>query len=86
MKNDRRSTIDERQIKEEEKKMDRLTGIVDKTSVMLKVLPMSDEVAEKLIEETKAKVLELFPDKEEVFELIYRPRYYRILQSRRTKH
>ncbi len=35
-----------------------------------------------LVEETKRLVLELFPDKEGLFDLIYRPRFYRIIESK----
>jgi hypothetical protein len=38
--------------------------------------------AEAIIERTRQAVLSMFPGKESVFELIYRPRFLRILQER----
>ena len=67
------------EIYEEELRMRKLRGLVDLTAQKLRVLDLSKEDGIKLIEETKKLVLELFPDKESQFELIYRPRFLRIL-------
>jgi hypothetical protein len=67
------------EIYEEELRMRKLRMLVDLTAQKLRVLDLSKEDGIKLIEETKQQVLELFPDKESQFELIYRPRFLRIL-------
>ena len=66
----------------EEKKMRYLKYIVDLTSATLKQQRMSKQEAEQLIEACKKNVLKLFPDKEDTFELIYRPRFNRIVEER----
>jgi len=72
-------------IDDEEKKLSTLRKLVDATCLILKCYPMTDEKAEKLIQEAKSKALELFPDKEDLFELIYRPRFNRIREERKAK-
>lgn len=66
----------------EEKKMRYLRHIVDLTSATLGQQRMSKKEAEQLIEACKKNVLRLFPDKEDAFELIYRPRFNRIVEER----
>ena len=56
--------------------------IVDLTSALLHQQPLTDESAHQLIEATRTSVLSLFSDSEEQFNLIYLPRFYRILRER----
>lgn len=63
--------------------MKTLRRIVDDCSRRLKDEELSDEEADFLIEATRKKVVGLFPGKEEQFELIYRPRFKRIIQGKR---
>ena len=69
----------------EERKMRYLKHIVDLTSATLRQQRMNKEEAEQLIEACKKNVLKLFPDKESAFELIYRPRFNRIIEERFKK-
>ena len=69
----------------EEKKIRYLKHIVDLTSATLKQQTMSKKEAEQLIEACKKNVLKLFPDKENAFELIYRPRFNRVVEERFKK-
>ncbi|MCX7919942.1 MAG: hypothetical protein N3A72_10145 [bacterium] len=71
------------EIYEEEQRMRKLKSLVDLVAQQLRVGNFDTEHAQQLIEETKRKVLELFPDKEFQFELIYRPRFNRILQEKK---
>ncbi|GBD94663.1 hypothetical protein BMS3Abin05_02274 [bacterium BMS3Abin05] len=70
------------EIQEERKKMRHLRWIVDLTVQLLYQEDVSVPEMLKLVEATKRHVLTLFPDKEFQFELIYRPRFNRIIQER----
>ena len=70
------------EIQEEKKKMRRLRLIVDLTLQLLYQEEMSVHEMIQLVEATKKQVLALFPEKEFQFELIYRPRFNRVIQER----
>ena len=69
--------MDEELIKEE-KNMRRLRLIVNITEAVHLTL----EESFALIENTKKTALNLFPDKEFVYDLIYTPRFLRIINER----
>lgn len=73
-------------IYEEELRMRKLKALVDLTAQKLRELNLSEPEGIQLIEDTKKEVLKLFPDKESVFELIYRPRFTRILHENLAVH
>lgn len=73
---------DYRQVISEEAKVRTLRRIVDECAARLKEENLSESEALALIEKTRKKVIGLFPGKEEQFELIYRPRFLRILRGR----
>ncbi len=66
---------------EEERRMRRLMRIVDRTTRSLANDPLAEREARELIEITRRNVLVLFPGKGEEFELIYRPRFERLLNA-----
>lgn len=66
---------------EEERNMRRLKKIVDKMACAFRETPLSEREGRELIENTRRNVLALFPNKEEEFELIYRPRFERLLED-----
>ena len=69
-------------IKYENRKIGHLCMVVDLTSAILKQSRMTRKEAENLIDETKNRVLKLFPDKEDTFDLILKPRLQRIIDDR----
>jgi len=69
-------------IKYENRKIGHLRMVVDLTSAILKQSRMTRKEAENLIDETKNSVLKLFPDKEDTFDLILKPRLQRIIDDR----
>ena len=73
---------DYRRALSEEAKMRTLKRIVDDCAARLKDGNISHSGAMAIIEETRRKVLNLFPGKDEQFELIYRPRFMRILKEK----
>lgn len=67
---------------DEEERIQRVRFIVDSASDRLQYFDLAWDEARQVVEETKRLVLELFPDKEGLFDLIYRPRFYRIIESK----
>ena len=67
---------------DEEKRMKALKFIVDLTQAILMQSELTLREAYTLMENTKKSVLALFPDKEDVYELIYMPRFRRIIAER----
>ncbi|MEI9479583.1 MAG: hypothetical protein WCO26_23840, partial [Deltaproteobacteria bacterium] len=55
---------------------------VDLSLLSIQQEELSLEDAEKVAEDVKQAVCNLFPGKEETFELIYRPRFQRVIQER----
>lgn len=68
----------------EEKNMRRLRFVVDLAEAVLMQADLSLEESLELIENTKKAALSLFPDKEFVYDLVYTPRFRRILSARFT--
>ena len=69
------------EIFEEEKKMRFLKTVVDLTAAVLRGGQISREEAVDIVRATKKKVLEIFPEKEATYDLIYKPRFERLLQG-----
>jgi hypothetical protein len=71
-------------LKEEEKKMRRLRFLVDLAGAALTQSDLSLQDSLALLENTKKAVLQIFPDKESVYNLIFAPRFGRIVHERFT--
>ena len=74
--------MEKRQVAEENRKIRYLRFLVDFSILSIQQDDLSLEQAEKLVEDVKRTACVLFPGKEETFELIYRPRYNRIIEER----
>ncbi|MCD6167427.1 hypothetical protein DRQ15_04730 [candidate division KSB1 bacterium] len=72
----------QKEIEQEEQKLRRLRFLVDFTTHLLYQEDMSMLEMLELVEATKQRILELFPDKEETYNLIYKPRFERIIRER----
>ncbi len=70
------------EIQEEKRRLRQLRLIVDFTAQLLYQADISVPEMLELVEATKRTVLHLFPGKEFQFELIYRPRFNRIIRER----
>jgi hypothetical protein len=68
-----------RALADEAQRVRQLRTIVDLTTSLLVQQPMERDEAERLVAATRRRVLELFPDKEETYELILAPRFARLL-------
>jgi hypothetical protein len=67
---------------EEEKKLRRLRFIVDFTLEYIGTQDVSHEEALSVIEGVRRHALKLFPGKEETFDMIYLPRFRRLLNDK----
>jgi hypothetical protein len=68
----------------EERNMRRLKFVVDLAEAVLIQSDLSLQESLELIENTKKTALLIFPDKEFVYDLVYTPRFRRILYARFT--
>ena len=73
---------DSRELEQEQSKMRILKAIVDLTAAILRQGNLTIPEAIELIKATKKGVIHLFPDKEDTYDLIYKPRFERIIQER----
>ncbi len=62
--------------------MGRLRRVVDVTAYWLEQGSFSQEDALSIIEHARGEILTLCPGKDEVFDLVIRPRFLRILNER----
>jgi len=72
----------QKELQEEQRKMRMLRTVVDLTSSILQQGNLTIPEAMELIHATRKGVLKLFPGKEDVYDLIYRPRFERIINER----
>lgn len=74
--------MDERQ-KDEEKRLRRLRLVIDLSlAVLMQQTDLTLRDAFNVLENAKKAALALFPDKGEVFDLIYAPRLKRVIRER----
>ncbi len=74
--------LNRKDLREEQIRMLRLRLRVDLTVYRLVCPDLSRGEALALIERTREEILELFPDKGNVFDLVLRPRFLRLLNER----
>jgi len=74
--------IEEREIREENRKIRYLRFLVDFSILSIQQDDLYFEEALERVEDVKRAACSLFPGKEETFELIYRPRFHRVIQER----
>ena len=77
-----RAEMEEREVREENRKIRYLRFLVDFSILSIQQDDLSAEEALALVENVKRAACGLFPGKEGTFELIYRPRFNRIIQER----
>jgi hypothetical protein len=66
-------------VREEARRLRELRGIVDLTTAVLAQERPARAEGERLVAATRRRILELFPDKAETYELILAPRFARLL-------
>ena len=73
---------DKEALQAEEARVKKLRRIMDFTATLLWQADLTLSEAQKLVADAKDRALELFPDKGEIFDLIYGSRFRRILAER----
>lgn len=73
------------EIRDEQIRMTRLRVLVDVTAQLLVQVPLSRQETLQVIDYVRDRVVELCPGKEDVFDLVLRPRFLRILNERAIK-
>jgi hypothetical protein len=74
--------IDKDALLAEERKLRRLRRAMDITAALLWQVDLTLEEARDVVSHAKHTALQLFPDKEEAFDLIYGSRFRRILAEK----
>ncbi len=72
----------ETEIREENRKLRYLRFLVDFSILSIQQDDLLFEEAQELVENVKRAACGLFPGKDETFELIYRPRFNRVIRER----
>lgn len=70
------------QVLEEEKKLRRLRFIVDFAIEYLRSQQLNHDEAIRVVEGVRKHALKLFPGKEDAFDIIYAPRFKRVLNEK----
>jgi len=73
--------VDPEAVADERRRADVLRRTVDVACALLRQACLTREEAETVVAATRTRVLELFPGKEEVFDLVLAPRFARILDE-----
>jgi hypothetical protein len=74
--------MEDKEIREENRRIRFLRFLVDLSVVSIQQSDLSLEEALKIVEEVKQAACNLFPGKEETFNLIYRPRFMRTINEK----
>jgi len=77
-----RMAVDKEALLAEERRLRRLRRAMDVAAALLQQVDLSLEEAREVVQHAKQTALQLFPDKEETFDLIYGPRFRRILTEK----
>jgi hypothetical protein len=72
-------SIDKEALLAEERKIRRLSRAMDLTALLLWQVDLTFEQAQEIVGHAKKTALQLFPDKEGTYDLVYAPRFRRIL-------
>lgn len=74
-------SLDPEAVADEARRADALRRTVDVACALLRQAELSREEAEAVVAFTRARVLELFPGKEDVWGLVLAPRFARIVEE-----
>ncbi len=75
-------SVDKDALLAEERKVRRLGRAMDIAAALLWQVDLTLEEAQEVVEHAKHTALQLFPGKEDTFDLIYGPRFRRILAEK----
>ena len=80
--NEPRQEYTETEIREEDRRIRHLRRLVDFSLSLIAQSPMSVEEAQKVVQGIRQHARHLFPGKEETFELLYTPRFRRLIAEK----
>jgi hypothetical protein len=72
----------EAEIKEENRRIRQLRKLVDFSLALIAQSPMSIDEAHRVVQAVREQALRFFPGKEETFELLYTPRFRRLIAEK----
>ncbi|MDR3567390.1 MAG: hypothetical protein P4L43_05110 [Syntrophobacteraceae bacterium] len=72
----------EAEIQEEDRRIRRLRRLVDFSLAFIAQSPLSSEEAQRVVQGVRRQATALFPGKEETFELLYAPRFRRLIAEK----
>lgn len=75
------TSVDPAALAEEQRRADRLRRAVDVAAAVIRQGRLTRAEAEALVATTRRRALELFPDKESVFDLVLAPRFARLVEE-----
>ena len=73
---------DKKEVREENRKVRFLRFLVDFSILAIQEGDLTFGEAMKVVEDAKGAACSLFPENEDTFELIYRPRFYRAIRQK----
>jgi len=76
------SKYTEAEIMEENKRIRHLRRLVDFALALIAQSPMSRDEAQRIVQAVRKQAMNLFPGKEETFELLYTPRFRRLIAEK----
>ncbi len=74
--------MDREAVEQEERRVRQLRLLVDMTAAIIRTRPLSRAEAEEAVAQLRWRALALFPDKGATFDLIYQPRFSRLIDER----
>ena len=74
--------INQEEVREENRKLRYLRFLVDFSILSIQQDDLLPGQAQELLEDAKKAACGLFPGKEETFELVYRPRFNRVIEEK----
>ena len=77
-----RDPVREGLIRQENRRIRQLGGLMDRTLEALREPDLPWEEARRMICRARRQALRLFPGKEAVFDLVYKPRFYKVLDEK----
>ena len=72
----------EAEITEENRRIRHLRRLVDFSFALIAQSPMSPDEAQRVVQAVREQAIRLFPGKEETFELLYTPRFRRLIAEK----
>ena len=80
--NQPRREYSEAEIKEENRRIRQLRRLVDFSLALIAQSPMSPEEAQQVVAGVRQHAVRLFPGKEDTFDLLYTPRFRRLIAEK----